>query len=57
MLLLPSTCTNVVYCQNSDDTKTSYEEASDGGPILVNLTWTAWKIRVARSSMAWKIRH
>jgi hypothetical protein len=25
--------------------------------ILVNLTWTAWKIRVAQSSMAWVFRH
>ena len=28
-----------------------------GITILVNLTWTAWKIRVARSSMAWVFRH
>ena len=32
--MLPCTCTYVVYCQNSDDTQTSYKEAGDGGPIL-----------------------
>ena len=25
--------------------------------ILINLTWTAWKIRVAQCEAAWKIRH
>ena len=27
-----------------------------GACILVNLTWTVWKIRVAQCEAAWKIR-